>query len=84
MRFASCYQFDSDGTVKGDKREGDMAEIIKMEEEDTLILKLESVMTKENIIETKEWFKNAMGINVAIIDGKYKIAGIKENGKIIC
>lgn len=84
VRSASCYQLDNESTVKSGKWEGDMVEIIKIKEEDTLILQLESVTTKENIIEAKEWFKNAMGINVAIIDGKYKIAGIKENGKRIC
>ena len=64
------------------KKEGTgMAEIIKMKKGDTLILQSEYCMRKEDIAKEKQWFKDAMGINVVIVDEKYKIKGVEENGE---
>lgn len=64
------------------KKEGTgMAEIIKMKKGDTLILQSEYCMRKEDIAKEKQWFKDAMGINVVIVNGQYEIKGVEENGE---
>lgn len=64
------------------KKEGTgMAEIIKIKKGDTLILQLMFRMRNEDIEKEKQWFKDAMGINVVIVDEKYKIKGVEENGE---
>lgn len=64
------------------KKEGTgMAEIIKMKKGDTLILRSERCMRKEDIAKEKQWFKDAMGINVVIVNGQYEIKGVEENGE---
>lgn len=64
------------------KKEGTgVAEIIKMKKGDTLILQSEYCMRKEDIAKEKQWFKDAMGINVVIVNGQYEIKGVEENGE---
>lgn len=53
----------------------------KDEKGDTLILQSEYYMRKEDIAKEKQWFKDEMGIDVAIINGQYEIKGVKENGE---
>lgn len=46
----------------------------------TLVLQMKCIMSKECIEKEIEWFKEKMNLDVKIIDGKYEIKGIKENG----
>ena len=38
-------------------------------------------MRKEDIAKEKQWFNDAMGINVVIVNGQYEIKGVEENGE---
>lgn len=58
-----------------------MAEIIKMKKGDTLVLKSTCHMRNEDIEKEKQWFESAMGINVVIVDKKYEIKGVEEDGE---
>lgn len=57
-----------------------MEDIILIKPGSTLILQAECTMNKEGIEKEIEWFKEKMNLDVKIIDEKYKIKGIQEDG----
>ena len=61
-----------------------MASIITVNPGDVIILKTDSMMNKQTMVREVKWFKEEMNLNVKIIDARYEIAGVEENGKGIC
>lgn len=51
---------------------------------DTLILQLMCHMRKQDIEKEKQWFKDETGINVVIVDERYEIKGVEEDGERVC
>ncbi|MDO4471355.1 MAG: hypothetical protein Q4C84_16090 [Bacillota bacterium] len=61
-----------------------MSEIIVMQEDDVLILRAKMCMRDEDKIKVREWFKEQMGLNVKIIDGRYDVVGVEKHGERVC
>lgn len=61
-----------------------MASIITVNPGDVIILKTDSMMNKQTMVREVKWFKEEMNLNVKIIDARYEIAGVEENGERVC
>lgn len=42
------------------------------------------MMNKQTMVREVKWFKDEMNLNVKIIDARYEIAGVEENGERVC
>ena len=60
-----------------------MASIITVNPGDVIVLKTDSMMNKQTMVREVKWFKEEMNLNVKIIDARYEIAGVEENGERI-
>lgn len=49
-----------------------------------MILQLMCHMRKQDIEKEKQWFKDETGINVVIVDERYEIKGVEEDGERVC
>ncbi len=54
--------------------------IILVKPGSSLILKSERMLAKGKAEELRKWFKDAMDLDVKIIDGCFEIVGVEENG----
>lgn len=61
-----------------------MAEIIVINPEDAPVLKYNGILSKKRMEEEAKWFKDKMGLNVKIVDARYEIEGVEENGERLC
>ncbi len=55
--------------------------IILVKPGSTLILQSDRMLEKEKAEELRKWFKDAMDLDVKIIDGRFKIVGVEEVAK---
>lgn len=55
-------------------------EIISIKRGSSLILKTNMRINKETAEDLRKWFKEAMDIDVKIIDCIFEIAGVEEDG----
>ncbi len=58
--------------------------IILVKPGSSLILKSDRMLEKGKAEELRKWFKDAMDLDVKIIDGRFKIVGVEESGQRVC